>query len=322
MIKTIQFKNNEKENRRQTMNFDIYKELKEAAGKSEVLTQEMLSGHTTFRVGGPADYFVAVKDAQTVRNVIALCISKQMPYYILGNGSNILAGDGGYRGVILQFGKEMSDVEVMEDGTIRAQAGALLSKIANVAYEKSLSGFEFAAGIPGTIGGAMVMNAGAYGGEMKDVVTSVKVLTKENEIRIFTNKEMEFGYRTSAAAKNGYIILEVELKLHEASQEAIKEQMDDLKNRRVTKQPLEFPSAGSTFKRPEGNFAGKLIEEAGLRGFAVGGAQVSEKHCGFVINRGKATAKDVTELMNEVIKRVKENSGIELEPEVKRLGEF
>ena len=166
------------------------------------------------------------------------------------------------------------------------------------------------------------MNAGAYGGEMKDVVNSVTVLTKENEIRVLTNKEMEFGYRTSAVAKNGYIVLEVELKLHEASREEIKEKMDDLKNRRITKQPLEFPSAGSTFKRPEGNFAGKLIEEAGLRGFGVGGAQVSEKHCGFVINREKATAKDVTELMNEVIKRVKENSGIELEPEVKRLGEF
>ena len=282
----------------------------------------MLSGHTTFRVGGPADYFVTVKDAQAVQNVIALCISKQIPYYILGNGSNILAGDGGYRGVIIQFGKEMSEIEVLEEGTIRAQAGALLSKIANAAYERALGGFEFAAGIPGTIGGAMVMNAGAYGGEMKDVVTSVKVLTKENEIRVLTNKEMEFGYRTSAVAKNGYIVLEVELKLQEASQEEIKEKMDDLKNRRITKQPLEFPSAGSTFKRPEGNFAGKLIEEAGLRGFGVGGAQVSEKHCGFVINRGKATAKDVTELMNEVIKRVKENSGIELEPEVKRLGEF
>lgn len=304
------------------MNFDIYKELKEAAGKSDVLTQEMLFGHTTFRVGGPADYFVTVKDAQAVQNVIALCISKQIPYYILGNGSNILAGDGGYRGVIIQFGKEMSEIEVLDEGTIRAQAGALLSKIANAAYEKALGGFEFAAGIPGTIGGAMVMNAGAYGGEMKDVVTSVKVLTKENEIRVLTNKEMEFGYRTSAVAKNGYIVLEVELKLHEASQEEVKEKMDDLKNRRITKQPLEFPSAGSTFKRPEGNFAGKLIEEAGLRGFGVGGAQVSEKHCGFVINRGKATAKDVIELMNEVIKRVKENSGIELEPEVKRLGEF
>ena len=321
MIKTIQFRNKEK-NRRRTMNFDIYKELKEAAGKSEVLTQEMLSGHTTFRVGGPADYFVAVKDTQAVQNVTALCISKQIPYYILGNGSNILAGDGGYRGVIIQFGKEMSDIEVLEDGTIRAQAGALMAKIANAAYEKALGGFEFAAGIPGSIGGAMVMNAGAYGGEMKDVVNSVTVLTKENEIRVLTNKEMEFGYRTSAVAKNGYIVLEVELKLHEASREEIKEKMDDLKNRRITKQPLEFPSAGSTFKRPEGNFAGKLIEEAGLRGFRVGGAQVSEKHCGFVINREKATAKDVTELMNEVIKRVKENSGIELEPEVKRLGEF
>lgn len=304
------------------MDFDLYKELEMAVNAECILCNEPLSKHTTFRVGGPADYFVTAKDADMVRKVIGVCISGQVPYYILGNGSNILAGDKGYRGVIIQIGKDMSDVKVQEDGSVRAQAGALLSRIANAAYEGSLGGFEFAAGIPGTIGGAMVMNAGAYGGEMKDVVKSVTVLTKDNEIITLTNEEMEFGYRTSQVAKMGYTVLEVELLLHHAPKAEIKELMDDLKNRRVTKQPLEFPSAGSTFKRPEGNFAGKLIEEAGLRGFAVGGAQVAEKHCGFVINRGGATAKDITELMGEVIKRVKETSGIELEPEVKRLGEF
>ena len=304
------------------MNFDIYKELKEAAGKSEVLTQEMLSGHTTFRVGGPADYFVAVKDTQAVQNVTALCISKQIPYYILGNGSNILAGDGGYRGVIIQFGKEMSDIEVLEDGTIRAQAGALMSKIANAAYEKALGGFEFAAGIPGSIGGAMVMNAGAYGGEMKDVLKAVTVLTQEGEVLTLSNEELELGYRTSVIARKHYIVLEAEIALSEGKKEEIQAVMDDLKERRITKQPLEYPSAGSTFKRPEGYFAGKLIQDAGLRGFQVGGAQVSEKHCGFVINKDHATAAEIAELIRQVSEKVEAQFGVKLEPEVKRLGEF
>lgn len=304
------------------MSFDLYKELVQAAGEENVLTAEPMARHTTFRIGGAADYFVKAGDAGKVQKIIDLCIKADMPYYILGNGSNLLVSDKGYRGVIIQIAKEMSEIEVLEGNVIRAQAGALLSKVASAAYENALAGFEFASGIPGTIGGAIVMNAGAYGGEMKDVVKSAVVLTSENEIKELTVDELELGYRTSVVAKKGYIVLEVTLELKPGVREEMKELMNDLKNRRTTKQPLEYPSAGSTFKRPEGHFAGQLIEEAGLRGFTVGGAQVAEKHCGFVINKGQATAADVVELMNQVIAIVKENSGIILEPEVKRLGEF
>ena len=243
-----------------------------------------------------------------------------MPYYIIGNGSNLLVSDAGYRGVIVQIYKEMNEVKV-EGDLVKAQAGALLSGIAAKALGAELSGFEFASGIPGTIGGACVMNAGAYGGEMKDVLESVTVLTGKGKIIELGRNELELGYRTSVIAKKGYIVLGVALKLECGDGEKIKTYMDELKEKRVTKQPLEYPSAGSTFKRPEGYFAGKLIEDAGLRGFQVGGAQVSEKHCGFVINRDHATAADIMELMRQVQIRVKENSGVDLEPEVKRLGD-
>ena len=243
-----------------------------------------------------------------------------MPYYIIGNGSNLLVSDAGYRGVIVQIYKEMNEVKV-EGDLVKAQAGALLSGIAAKALGAELTGFEFASGIPGTIGGACVMNAGAYGGEMKDVLESVTVLTGEGKIIELGRNELELGYRTSVIAKEGYIVLGAVLKLERGDGEKIKTYMDELKEKRVTKQPLEYPSAGSTFKRPEGYFAGKLIEDAGLRGFQVGGAQVSEKHCGFVINRDHATAADIMELMRQVQIRVKENSGVDLEPEVKRLGD-
>ena len=243
-----------------------------------------------------------------------------MPYYIIGNGSNLLVSDKGYRGVIIQIYKEMNEITV-EDGKVKAQAGALLSGIAAKALAAELTGFEFASGIPGTIGGACVMNAGAYGGEMKDVLESVTVLTGEGEIIELGRNELELGYRTSVIAKKGYIVLGAVMKLEHGDAVNIKAYMDELKEKRVTKQPLEYPSAGSTFKRPEGHFAGKLIEDAGLRGFQVGGAQVSEKHCGFVINRDHATAADIMELMRQVQMRVKENSGVDLEPEVKRLGD-
>ena len=209
----------------------------------------------------------------------------------------------------------------VEGDLVKAQAGALLSGIAAKALGAELSGFEFASGIPGTIGGACVMNAGAYGGEMKDVLEFVTVLTGEGKIIELGRNELELGYRTSVIAKKGYIVLGAVLKLERGDGEKIKTYMDELKEKRVTKQPLEYPSAGSTFKRPEGYFAGKLIEDAGLRGFQVGGAQVSEKHCGFVINRDHATAADIMELMRQVQIRVKENSGVDLEPEVKRLGD-
>lgn len=302
------------------MNQSFYDKLNNVIGKDSILIDEPMSRHTTFRVGGPADFFVTPKAREEVRDVICICKEAGMPYYIIGNGSNLLVSDAGYRGVIVQIYKEMNEVKV-EGDLVKAQAGALLSGIAAKALGAELSGFEFASGIPGTIGGACVMNAGAYGGEMKDVLESVTVLTGEGKIIELGRNELELGYRTSVIAKKGYIVLGAALKLECGDGEKIKTYMDELKEKRVTKQPLEYPSAGSTFKRPEGYFAGKLIEDAGLRGFQVGGAQVSEKHCGFVINRDHATAADIMELMRQVQIRVKENSGVDLEPEVKRLGD-
>ena len=302
------------------MNQNFYDKLNNVIAKDSILLDEPMSRHTTFRVGGPADFFVTPKANEEVRDVIRICKEAGMPYYIIGNGSNLLVSDAGYRGVIVQIYKEMNEVKV-EGDLVKAQAGALLSGIAAKALGAELSGFEFASGIPGTIGGACVMNAGAYGGEMKDVLESVTVLTGEGKIIELGRNELELGYRTSVIAKKGYIVLGAVLKLERGDGEKIKTYMDELKEKRVTKQPLEYPSAGSTFKRPEGYFAGKLIEDAGLRGFQVGGAQVSEKHCGFVINRDHATAADIMELMRQVQIRVKENSGVDLEPEVKRLGD-
>ena len=302
------------------MNKNFYDKLNNVIAKDSILIDEPMSRHTTFRVGGPADFFVTPKAKEEVRDVIRICKEAGMPYYIIGNGSNLLVSDAGYRGVIVQIYKEMNEVKV-EGDLVKAQAGALLSGIAAKALGAELSGFEFASGIPGTIGGACVMNAGAYGGEMKDVLEFVTVLTGEGKIIELGRNELELGYRTSVIAKKGYIVLGAVLKLERGDGEKIKTYMDELKEKRVTKQPLEYPSAGSTFKRPEGYFAGKLIEDAGLRGFQVGGAQVSEKHCGFVINRDHATAADIMELMRQVQIRVKENSGVDLEPEVKRLGD-
>ena len=289
--------------------------------ETRIYKEEPMKKHTTFRVGGNADYFIVPKTIEEVKNVVALCKETDMPYYILGNGSNLLVSDKGYRGVFIQIYKEMNEI-CIEGDQIKVQAGALLSKIGSAALEAGLTGFEFASGIPGTIGGAVVMNAGAYGGEMKDVLEEVTALTPEGEAIVLRKEELELGYRTSIIAKKDYIVLEAKLKLEKGEKDAIKGRMDELKLQRTTKQPLEYPSAGSTFKRPEGYFAGKLIQDAGLRGFQVGGAQVSEKHCGFVINKDHATAADVWELMCQVRAIVKEKFGVELEPEVKRLGEF
>lgn len=293
----------------------------EIIDKERVLTNEPMSKHTTFRIGGPVDYFVCPENIEEVQKVVCLCNEMDMPFYLLGNGSNLLVGDKGYRGIIIRLYKQMDKIEV--SGTkIKAQAGALLVKVANEACKNGLTGLEFAGGIPGTLGGAVVMNAGAYGGEMKDVLEEVTVLTKEGEILTLNKEELELGYRTSIIGRKGYIALEVVLRLKEKNADEIRAYMNELREKRVTKQPLEYASAGSTFKRPEGHFAGQLIEQAGLRGFQVGDAQVSEKHCGFVINRGQATAKDVMDLMREVSAKVEEKFGVTLEPEVKRLGEF
>ena len=303
------------------MNKIFYEALVKVLDEDQIKPEEPMKNHVTFRVGGPADFFVTPKNYEELSGVLKCCAKYEMPCYIMGNGSNLLVSDQGYRGVVIQLFRQLNGIQC-EGNVIRAQAGALLSAVANRALEEKLTGFEFAAGIPGTLGGACVMNAGAYGGEMKDVLKSVTVLTREGERITLQKNELELGYRTSIIAKKDYIVLEAEIELEAGDAEEIKAVMDDLKERRTTKQPLEYPSAGSTFKRPEGYFAGKLIQESGLQGLQVGGAQVSEKHCGFVINKDQATAADIAELIRQVQDRVEEKFGVRLETEVKRLGEF
>ncbi|WP_455504368.1 UDP-N-acetylmuramate dehydrogenase [Blautia sp.] len=303
------------------MNVNIKQHFQEILGNDRVLEAEPMGKHTTFRIGGPADLFVAPENTDEIKKLIAICKEEEVPYFILGNGSNLLVSDKGYRGVIIQLYRSFGQITLKEN-EIHAQAGALLSGIAAMAREASLTGFEFAGGIPGTLGGAVVMNAGAYGGEMKDVLKEVTVLTPEGEVVTLQARELQMGYRTSIIKESGYIVLEAVISLKKGDQDEIKSRMQELAGMRSSKQPLSYPSAGSTFKRPEGYFAGKLIMDSGLRGYQVGGAQVSEKHCGFVINTGNATAKDVTTLMADVQRIVMEKFGVKLEPEVKFLGEF
>lgn len=298
---------------------DFSEKLITLLGEENLCTDEPLSAHTSFQVGGPADYWVSPENAEQLAGVMALCREESTPWYVFGRGSNVLVSDEGFRGVAISLKKGFSSCRA-EGNLVYAGAGAGLGAVAAAALQHGLSGFEFAAGIPGSMGGAMVMNAGAYGGELKDVLTGATVLTPEGELLCLTGEEMELGYRTSCIQKKGYIGLEARISLEPGNPEEIRARMDELADRRKSKQPLEFPSAGSTFKRPSGYFAGKLIEEAGLRGFRVGGAQVSEKHCGFVINRDHATASEILELCRQVQNRVKEHSGVELELEVRLLG--
>lgn len=300
---------------------NLYEELCGILGQENVYTEEPMGRHTTFRVGGPADFFVTPEGEDQVRGAVSAFRNAGVPFYIVGNGSNLLVGDQGYRGGIIQIFKKMDQISA-RGPVLHIQAGALLSKIASEAQSKGLTGFEFASGIPGTLGGAVMMNAGAYGGEMKQVLTGAKVLKASGEIEEVPVEAMELGYRSSIFSKNEDIILSADIKLEAGNPEQIQRRMEELKERRTSKQPLEYPSAGSTFKRPEGYFAGKLIEDAGLRGFRVGGAQVSEKHCGFVINKDHATAKDILSLMEQVADKVYGKFGVRLEPEVKRIGEF
>ncbi len=303
------------------MDKNVYNKLIAICGEEYVKVDEPMGAHTTFRTGGPADYFVMPRKPEQIAELIAFCRTEEIPFYILGNGSNLLVGDKGYRGVIIQIYGNMNEISVAGN-KVRAQAGTLLSRVARSAMEHSLEGFEFAAGIPGTIGGAVVMNAGAYGGEMKSVLVEVTVLTPDGELLRLTADQLELGYRTSVIQQRDYIVLEAVIELQPGDQDQIKAKIERFRMQRTEKQPLEFPSAGSTFKRPEGYFAGKLIMDAGLRGFEIDGAQVSEKHCGFVINRGEATAESILKLVRHVQKTVYDNSGVELELEVKLLGEF
>ena len=298
---------------------DIADALMEITGDSACLEHESMKKHTTFRIGGEADVYVMPGSVSQLANVLAFCRQKSVRHCIIGNGSNLLVSDRGYRGVIIQIGRNLSGLRVQGD-EIEAQAGALLSSIAHLALEESLTGMEAMSGIPGTLGGALVMNAGAYGSEMKDIVRSVTVLDETGQIRELSCEEMEFSYRSSVAQRENLVILSAYLKLEKGDKEQIHAGMEEYRARRSSKQPLEFPSAGSTFKRPEGYYAGALIEQAGLRGYREGGARVSEKHCGFVVNTGGATAEDVMRLIGAVQDAVYEQSGVILEPEVKMLG--
>lgn len=295
--------------------------LESVCKTAKIKTGVPMEDYTSFQVGGPAEVFVA-PDERDLLAILTFCIENNVNYTILGRGSNVLVSDKGINGVVIVVGKEMS--EVLVSGTrVYAKSGALLSSVARSAIGNSLTGFEFAAGIPGTIGGACVMNAGAYDGEMKGVLESVRVFDpKDCKVKEISAEELELSYRHSIIPEKGYVVLEAVLNLSEGDVSEIQAKMDDFSKRRKEKQPLEYPSAGSTFKRPEGMFAGQLIQEAKLRGFCIGDAQVSEKHCGFIINKGRAQAADIRDLIYEVIDRVEEVHGVTLEPEVKMIGEF
>jgi UDP-N-acetylmuramate dehydrogenase len=302
-------------------------QLQKIAAPGRVREKEILASHSSFRTGGPADLFIEVCDREELMKVMDLLAQSQTEVFLLGRGTNLLIGDGGYRGAVVTMcapaGTETALNRVEVDGTmLRAGAGASLLKIAMAARDAGLAGFEFAAGIPGSLGGAVMMNAGAYGGEMKQVVRSVDVLYPGKEVRTYSGEEMEFGYRTSRLKREDGIVLAAAIELAPGDKQAITDRITELAQQRKDKQPLEFASAGSTFKRPEGYFAGKLIQDAGLKGFRVGDAQVSEKHAGFVINRGNASAAQIRKLIEEVQRIVLEDAGVQLEREVIFLGEF
>lgn len=283
----------------------------------QVKEMEPLRAHSTFRIGGPASYYLVPEHAEEVREGIAFANERGLPFLTIGRGSNILFPDEGYDGVVIEIGRGMERIEVLDDGMIRAEAGAGIGALAAAAAKESLSGLEFASGIPGTLGGAVTMNAGAYGGEIRDCIVSAAVLDADGTVQRLKKDQLDLGYRSSVIQKKGYIVLNAVFQMQEGEKETILQRMREMNESRRQKQPLEYPSAGSTFKRPEGHFAGKLIEDAGLRGYRIGDAQVSEKHCGFVINRGNATAAQVLELIGHVQEKVFQMSGIKLEPEVK-----
>lgn len=298
----------------------IYKELLNILDEENIKVDEPMKKHISFKVGGPADFLVKPKTEEELRNVIEFAKKENVPFIVIGNGSNLLVKDGGIRGIVIELSDNFNNYEI-DGNIIKAQSGALLAIIGRNAMKNSLTGFEFAAGIPGTLGGALAMNAGAYGGEMKQVVKTVRLMDRDGNIFELSNEEMKFEYRRSLLTTKDYIVLSAVIELQPGNVEEIKEIMADYSNRRSTKQPLNFPSAGSTFKRPEGHFAAKLIDDCGLRGLNLRGAQVSDKHCGFVINSGGATAKDILDLMFIVKSTVNAKFGIMLEEEVKILGE-
>lgn len=297
---------------------EFYKLLGEFYNEEDITVDSPMSEHIYFRVGGPADILVTPVNEEQVVNTLKLCREYNVPYFILGNGSNILVKDGGISGVVIKFNK-LNKV-TSEGNCVTAQSGALLKDVSKAALENNLRGFEFACGIPGSIGGAVFMNAGAYDGEMAHVIKAARVIDENCNIKDLTKEELELGYRSSLVMKKGYVVIEATVELESGEYTSIKDKIEDLTNKRESKQPLEYPSAGSTFKRPEGYFAGKLIQDSGLKGFSIGGAAVSEKHSGFVINKGGATAKDVLDVIAHVQKTVKENFGVDLHTEVRIIG--
>ena len=299
----------------------VIERLQAAAGEHAVLQSEPMAAHTTFRIGGPADVFAVPENEDQAAEMIGICREERVPFFILGNGSNLLVSDKGFRGVVIQIYRNMSGISV-EGERITAQAGAPIASVAAAARDASLTGLEFASGIPGTVGGAVFMNAGAYGGEIKNVLETAWVLTDTGKILEIPASGLGLAYRTSIIKEKGYTVLRASFRLAKGEPGIIRDTMQDLAKRRIEKQPLEYPSAGSTFKRPEGYFAGKLIMDAGFRGYSVGDACVSEKHCGFVINKGHATAADVKKLMQDVSDGVFDRFGVRLEPEVRFLGEM
>ncbi len=297
-----------------------YRELfKDIYSENQIEFNANMSEHIYFKVGGPADALLVPNTKEQLVKTIKVCKENNIPYYVIGNGSNLLVKDGGMRGVVIKL-TEINKIS-SSNGKITAETGALLKDVSKEALDNNLTGLEFACGIPGSIGGAVFMNAGAYNGEIKDVIESAEVLTQDGEIVTYNKEELNLGYRTSRVMKENAIVLEAVFALENGDHEKIKARVDDLTEKRESKQPLEYPSAGSTFKRPEGYFAGKLIQDAGLKGYSIGGAAVSEKHSGFVINKGNATAKDVLDLIAHIQKEVKKQFGVDLYPEVRIIGE-
>lgn len=297
----------------------VVQALKQYVPEENICLQEPMAGHTTFRIGGPADCLVELESEEQLIRVQNYLNKIELPYFILGNGSNLLVSDEGYRGVVLRIGSGMNRISV-NGCELTAEAGATMAQVARAAMEHGLTGLEFASGIPGTVGGGVVMNAGAYDGEMSQVVKQVRVVSRTGESMELDNETMEFGYRKSSIREHCFIVTKVVFQLQTGEREQIKAKMEELAARRREKQPLEYPSAGSTFKRPCGHFAGKLIMDAGLRGYQCGGAKVSEKHCGFVVNAGGATAKDVRRLIQDVQEIIQDKFNVNLETEVLFLG--
>lgn len=300
------------------MKQSLYSQLVAIVGEPYVKEKEPMSRYTTFHVGGCAEFLVLPETIEQIKEIIQLAKKEEVPYLLLGNGSNMLVSDQGVSGIVIRF-QRFQKMEVNGE-EITAQAGVSLALLGKTACKHSLTGLEFAAGIPGTLGGAIRMNAGAYGGEMKDVVTEVTVLMEDGVVAELPADQLGFAYRKSVVEEKNYVVLEVKMKLQQGNEDEIRNYMDQLSKQRREKQPLEYASAGSTFKRPEGHFAGKLIQDAGLRGFAIGDAMVSEKHCGFVINRKNATAKEIVDVMKYVQKEVKDKFDVLLEPEVRFIG--